>query len=108
MIVEFSILPITNKLPADLSLTEFVAKAIDIIDKSGLKYQVTAMGTIIEGDWEQIMPVLKRCHEVVLSDCCRVCSVIKIDWREIEASRSTIEHKVTAVENILGRKLPRK
>jgi uncharacterized protein (TIGR00106 family) len=47
MIAQISIIP----LGQGVSLSEYVAKAIDIIDRSGLKYKVSDFGTIIEGEW---------------------------------------------------------
>jgi uncharacterized protein (TIGR00106 family) len=50
MIVEFSVVPIGK---GD-SLAELVSKVVDIIDTSGMPYQLTAMGTIVEGEWNDV------------------------------------------------------
>lgn len=99
MIVEFSILPVG----VGPSLSKHIAKALDIVDSSGLKYQFTPMGTILEGDYEEIMHTIKRCHNTVLEDCDRVLTTIKIDDRkEVEGE---IQKKVSSVETHLGKKL---
>ena len=51
MIVEISFVPIG----VGTSLSQYIAKVINHIDESGLKYQLTPMGTIIEADWEEYL-----------------------------------------------------
>ncbi len=47
------------------SLSADVARVIDVIDKSGLPYQLTAMGTIIEGEWSEVLGVVTACFEAL-------------------------------------------
>jgi len=61
MIVEVSIIPIG----VGVSLSEYIAEVFKVIKDSGLKYESHSMGTNIEGDWDEIMPVIKRCHDVL-------------------------------------------
>jgi uncharacterized protein (TIGR00106 family) len=100
MIVEFSIAPL-DKGP---SLSTYVAKVLDLVDKSGLKYKLNPMGTVIEGDWDEIMSLIKRCQDLLLEDSERVYTVIKIDARK-SVPTDRLEHKVAVVEKLLGRKL---
>lgn len=99
MIVEFSILPVG----VGASVSEHVAKALDIVDNSGLRYQFTPMGTILEGEYKAIIKVIKKCHLAVLEDCERVITTIKIDDRKQAAGE--IEKKVASVESRLGKNL---
>jgi len=99
VIVEFSILPVG----VGSSLSKHVAIALDIVDQSGLKYQFTPMGTILEGDYEEIMHTIKKCHNAVLEDCERVVTTIKIDDRK--DTEGEIERKVRSVETRLGKDL---
>ncbi|MEE9116757.1 MAG: MTH1187 family thiamine-binding protein [Thermoplasmata archaeon] len=99
MIVEFSILPVG----VGESLSKQVAKALNIVDESGLKYQFTPMGTILEGEYKPIMKTIRRCHLAVLEDCERVVTTIKMDDRKHAVGE--IEKKVASVENLLGREL---
>jgi len=85
------------------SKSKYVARILDIIDRSGLAYQLTPMGTILEGEWAQAMAVVTACFEELETDCPRISSQIKIDYRAGSSSR--IKSKVDAVENRLGRKL---
>ena len=56
LIVELSMSPLGVKQ----IVGDDVAKAIDIIDKSGLDYKFGPMGTCIEGEWDDVMVVIKK------------------------------------------------
>jgi len=99
VLLEFSMTPSTQ----DESKSRYVARILDIIDKSGLPYQLTPMGTIIEGDWAVVMAVVTDCFEALQVDCPRISSQIKIDYRAGPTSR--MKSKVETVETLLGRKL---
>lgn len=75
MVVELSIVPVGT----GPHMTEPVSVAIDPIAKSGLRYQVTAMGTLIEGDDASVWPLVRRCHEAVRQACGRVVTELRID-----------------------------
>ena len=77
--------------------------ALDVIDRSGVPYQLTPMGTILEGEWGEVMAVVTACFEAMKVDCPRVGTQIKIDYREGPAGRLTA--KVDSVQSRLGRKL---
>jgi len=99
-LVEFSMFP----TEATQSKSAFVARVLDIVDKSGLAYQLTPMGTIIEGNSvEEVLIVINNAYKELQKDCGRVYSSIKIDWREGPVGR--LDKKVNAVEEKLGRKL---
>ena len=85
------------------SLSAFVARSLDIIDKSGVPYQLTPMGTILEGEWDQVMGVVSACYQAMSADCERVGVHIKIDARTGAGGR--LRSKVESVEQKLGRKL---
>ena len=99
VLLEFSMTPSTK----EESKSRYVARILDIIDKSGLPYQLTPMGTIIEGEWAEVMAVVTDCFEALQVDCPRINSQIKIDYRAGPTSR--MKSKVETVENLLGRKL---
>ncbi|HIC96602.1 TPA: MTH1187 family thiamine-binding protein [Candidatus Bipolaricaulota bacterium] len=100
MIVEFSITP----LGKGESLSEDVARVLNLVDKSGLDYRFTPMGTIVEGEWDEIMELIKRCHHLMLERANRVSTWIHIDDRK-GVPRDRLRHKVKAVEERLGREL---
>ena len=85
------------------SLSNDVARAIDVIDQSGLPYQLTAMGTLIEGEWTDVMAVVTACFDALRADCPRISVHLKADFRAGHGGRLTA--KVEKVEQHLGRKL---
>jgi uncharacterized protein (TIGR00106 family) len=85
------------------SLSHYVAPSLDIVDKSGLKYQFTPMATILEGEWEEVMAVVQQCYERMSKDCNRVVCNMKFDARKNTAGRLTA--KTEKVETILKKKL---
>jgi uncharacterized protein (TIGR00106 family) len=99
VLLEFSMAPSTK----GTSMSPYVARSLDIIDKSGLPYQLTPMGTIIEGEWAEVMAVVSACFETMQTDCERISTQIKIDYRAGPGGR--IKSKIDAVEQRLGRKL---
>lgn len=85
---------------ATTSLSRYVAGVERVLRESGLTAQLTAMGTIIEGDLDAILPVVRRMHEVPFGEGAkRVSTLIKIDDRRDRAH--SIEGKVRSVEEKL-------
>ena len=99
VLLEFSMTPITR----GESVSTYVARSLDIVDKSGLSYQLTPMGTIIEGEWTDVMAVVTACYEAMRADCDRVSTLIKVDYRAGPGGR--LKSKIGSVEKKLGRKL---
>lgn len=58
-IAEFTIIPIG----VGVSLSKYVAVCEQILEESGLSYELHANGTNLEGEWEQVMRAIKTCHE---------------------------------------------
>ena len=85
------------------SLSAHVARVLDVIDKSGVAYQLTPMGTILEGDWERVMGVVTACFRALEPDCPRIGLNLKVDYRAGPESR--LRSKIAKVEERLGRKL---
>ena len=101
MLLEFSLYP----LDKGESVGEYVARSVDIIDRSGLPYQTHAMGTVLEGEWDACFAVVKACYERMRQDCKRVELILKLDDREGPPGRFST--KVNSVEKRLGRKIRR-
>lgn len=99
MLLEFSMFP----LGKGESVSEYVARSLDIIDKSGLDYRMNSMGTVVEGEIDELMALVKQCFERMSQDCNRVECTMKFDWRRGATGRLT--GKVESVEKRLGRKL---
>lgn len=88
------------------SLSPYVARCMDIIDKSGLTYQFSAMSTTIEGDWDDVMKVVGDCFKALTKDCDRISVMTRVDYRA--GSESRLKSKVQSVEEKLGRDLVKK
>lgn len=97
LIVEFSLDP----MGFGDSMREPVARAVDIIDRSGLKYRVGPMGTCIEGEWDDVMDVIRDCVEEVESNADRILFTIRGDLHIGNESR--LDKQVKEVEETLNR-----
>jgi uncharacterized protein (TIGR00106 family) len=92
-IVEVSIVPIGIE---DTSLSKYVARVVRVVRESGLKYELTSMGTIISGEIDDLWPVLSRIHESCFSaGVGRVLTSVRIDDRRDRITSP--EHKVRSV-----------
>jgi uncharacterized protein (TIGR00106 family) len=85
------------------SVGAYVARALDIVDRSGLPYKLGPLGTCIEGEWPEVMAVVQRCFEALAADSNRIACTVKMDWRRGQAGR--LESKVASVEKAVGRPL---
>jgi uncharacterized protein (TIGR00106 family) len=94
VIAEISIVPLGTSTP---SVSKYVAKAIQVLDQeSDIKYKLTGMGTILEGDWTSVLEVVRKMHESVFDDQVqRVVTTIRIDDRRDR--ESSVERKVQSV-----------
>lgn len=99
VLLEFSMTP----LDKGESVSPYVSRSLEIIDKSGLDYRLNAMGTVLEGEWDEVMAVVKKCYEKMSADCNRITCSIKIDYRQ--GPKGRLESKIASVESKLGKKL---
>ena len=79
MLVAFSVAPSGN-VP-DSSMREAVAAAVRVVRDSGLPNRTDAMFTTLEGDWDEVMDVVRRATEAILTYGSRVSLVLKADIR---------------------------
>ncbi len=101
MLVSLSLFP-TDK---GESVSKYVARTIDIIDKSGLPYRTSAMSTVIEGNWNQVFKVIKKCRDTMAKDCNRIYMVLAVDDRK--GARNRLTGKINRIEQRLKRKINR-
>jgi uncharacterized protein (TIGR00106 family) len=99
VLLEFSMSP----LGKGESVGKYVSRSLDIIDKSGVDYRLNPMGTVLEGEWDDVMDVVRQCYERMRKDCDRVSCTIKIDYRKGHKGR--LSGKTASVEKRLKRKL---
>ncbi|MDO4610121.1 thiamine-binding protein [Corynebacterium sp.] len=79
MIVAFSVAPATAD--ADAGMSEAVAEAVRVVRDSGLPNETNAMFTLVEGEWDEVMDVVKRATEAVSKVSPRTSLVLKADIR---------------------------
>jgi len=99
VLLEFSMSP----LGKGESVGKYVSRSLDIIDKSGVDYRLNPMGTVLEGDWDEVFRVVRQCYERMRKDCNRISCTIKVDYRKGYSGR--LSSKVASVEKHLKRKL---
>jgi uncharacterized protein (TIGR00106 family) len=85
------------------SVGRYVARSLDIVDKSGLPYKLHAMGTVLEGEWDECFQVVKDCFQAMKKECPRVELVLKVDHRAGHSKR--LNSKVASLERRLKRSL---
>jgi len=99
VLLEFSMSP----LGKGESVSKFVSRSLDIIDKSGVPYRLNPMGTVLEGEWDEVFAVVRQCYERMKTDCNRISCSIKVDYRKGHSGR--LVSKVASVEKTLKRSI---
>lgn len=98
MIAAFSVTP----LGAGASVGELVADAVEVVRQSGLPCETNAMFTNIEGEWDEVMAVIKASVLRVAERAPRVSVVVKIDYRP--GAEGALSEKRTSVERHLAQR----
>lgn len=99
VLLEFSMSPMDK----GESLSPYVSRSLDIIDKSGVPYRLNPMGTVLEGEWDEVFGVVKKCYERMRKDCKRISIGIRVDYRK--GAKGRLESKIVSVEQCVKRKL---
>ena len=97
VLLEMSITP----LGKGASVSPYVAECVELVEQSGLDYELHSMGTIVEGELDQVLDLMRRCIERVASHSERVSCSAKLDLRQGASGR--LKSKVESVEQKLGR-----
>ncbi|MFH1221390.1 MAG: MTH1187 family thiamine-binding protein [Candidatus Eisenbacteria bacterium] len=96
-VAEISVVPVGT---ANASISDYVVGAVKIVRASGLKYELSSMGTNVEGDVASILDVVRRVHEACFeAGAVRVLTTLKIDDRRdkhlsIEGKKSAVTGKL--------------
>jgi len=102
ILLEFAMFPTSDDCRSgnnSSSVGKQVSKIIDMIDNSGVKYQLTPMGTIIEVETiKEALNIVEKAYEC-LSDCERVYSILKFDIRKNKQNR--LKQKIESVKKHL-------
>ncbi len=75
MLVELSVIPVGR----GTHIADDIAEVVRIIQDSGLPFLLTPSATCLEGDWAEVMPVIRLCHERMRGRCAHVVTLIKIE-----------------------------
>ena len=95
VIIDFAIFPMDK----GESLSPYVARAIKVINESGLPHKLHPMGSCIEGEWEAVIGVVTKCLKELEKDCNRINVNFKADYRKGEPGR--MDRKIESVESKL-------
>ena len=96
VLLEMSIVP----LGKGESVSSDVARCVELVERSGLSYELHAMGTIVEGELAEVLDLMRRCIEEVAKSANRVTCTAKIDYRQ--GVVGGIHSKVASVRQKLG------
>lgn len=96
-LMEFSMIPL-DKGP---SFSDYVARILTLVDQSGLNYRLNPMGTVVEGEWDDLQALLTRCFRALEEDSGRISLQVKFDYRKGPESR--MESKIQSVQVKAGR-----
>lgn len=97
VIVDFCVIP----LGVELSLSPYIAECQRILEDAGLKHELHAYGTNIEGEWDTVMDAIKRCHyRIHEMGAPRITTTLKLGTRTDRDE--SIESKVQSVQQQLA------
>ncbi|MCL5022915.1 MAG: MTH1187 family thiamine-binding protein [Nitrospirae bacterium] len=99
MLAEFSVIPVGT----GSSIGAQLAEVLKIVDASGLPYKLNPMGTVVEGEWGEVMKLIRKCHATVMKTGERAVTTVVIDDRKGKPNR--IEEKVKSIEKRIGKSL---
>jgi len=100
VLVAFSVSPLGGESD---SVGDAVARAVRVVRESGLPNETNAMFTLLEGDWDEVMTVVKRAVDAVQASAPRVSLVLKADIRpghtgQLRAKVERMEQHLTGDE----------
>jgi len=106
VLLEFSMFPTSGDCRDGASVSKYVSRIVDMIDRSGLPYRLTPMGTVVEtGSVGEALAVVEKAYDLLGDDCERVYSALKLDIRKGKAGR--LDGKIDSVERELEREVSR-
>ncbi len=90
VVAEFSVTPVGT----GTSVSQHVAHAVEVVQSSGLEYKLCPMGTVVAGELDQVLDVIKQCQQRLAGDCSRMIISVRMDWRKDREARidDYVEH----------------
>ncbi len=95
MLAEFSVAPVG----LEKGMSKYVSQSLQLIRESGLDYDFHAMGTIVEGEPEEVFALIQACHLNMRRQVGRVVTTVKIDDKV--GVTGALRDKITSVERCL-------
>ena len=95
--VNYSVIPLTH---SGGHVGDLVARVVERIEQSGLDYRLTAMGTQIEGEMDEIFDLIRDCERLVEADSERFYTVLTMDYQK--GATGNLAKKVESVEGRIG------
>jgi len=99
MLIELSI----NPLGRGTHLSKELSEILKIIDDSGIRYCLTPSGTCIEGDWDEVMALVKRCHVRARALSSHVLTTIRVE--DEEGATDKLSENIASLERAAERPL---
>ena len=96
-LMAFSMVPMDK----GASFSKYVAKTLTVIAESGLPYRLNPMGTVVEGEWDELVALLTRCYRTLEAVSDRVSVSAKFDCRK--GAAGAIDRKIESVQAEAGR-----
>ena len=96
MLFELNMVPLNGHV----HISSEIAEILNIIDAAGLAYRLTPTGTCLEGPWDEVMPVIRRCHDRMRRVAPHVLTTISIEDKE--GAESMLETNITSVREKAG------
>ena len=96
-LMEFSMIP----LDKGCSFSPYVARILAIVDRSGLEYRLNPMGTVVEGEWDELTALLTRCFRDLEKGSDRISLTVKFDCRK--GVKGALDKKIRSVEGKAGK-----
>lgn len=101
MLLELSV----NPLGRGTHLSQDLAPILKVIDDSQLHYCLTPLGTCIEGNWDELMALVKKCHDQAKTVSSHVMTTVRIE--DEEGATDKLNENIASVERAAGRRLKR-
>jgi uncharacterized protein (TIGR00106 family) len=98
MLFELSIMPL-----GEVHMSDEIAEVLDVIERSGLPYQLAPGSTYIEGTWDEVLPVIRDCHARARRSSRHVITWVRVE--DDEGQPNKIRRNVESVQQKAGRKL---
>ena len=99
VIVDLCVVP----LGVGVSVSKYVAECQRVLTAAGLEPRLHAYGTNVEGEWDEVLELIKKCHFAIREDTDRVSTSIKIDDRK--GASDALSRKIKSVEEKVGKEL---